>query len=122
VGEPYYGGDFRRDLKVGTPGAIRAIYSFTGEIHWSFELEVGSPAAGVLGTAGGIVFAASDEGYLIALDSKTGNALWKYQTGDKIRSSPISYSIDGQQRIAISTSSSLVTFGLQSNGLVEIGH
>jgi alcohol dehydrogenase (cytochrome c) len=122
VGEPYYGGDFRRDLKVGTPGAIRAINSLTGEIRWSFALETGSPAAGVLGTAGGIVFGASDEGYLIALESKTGKVLWKYQTGDKIRSSPISYSIDGQQHIAISTNSSLVTFGLQSNDFLNIDH
>jgi alcohol dehydrogenase (cytochrome c) len=98
--------------KVGTPGGIRAIDSMTGEIRWNFELEVGAPAAGVLGTAAGIVFAGSDEGYLIALDAKTGKALWRYQTGDKIRSSPISYSIDCQQRIALSTNSSLVTFGL----------
>ena len=112
VGEPYYSGDLQIDLQTGTHGAIRAIDPLRGETGWNFKLEVGSPGAGVLGTAGGVVFAASDDGYLMALDSKTGRELWHYQTGARIQSSPISYSIDGRQKIAISTSSSLLTFGL----------
>jgi len=115
LGEPYYSGDLTIDPKDGTPGAIRAIDPLTGEIHWNYELQTGSPGAGVLGTAGGVVFAASDDGYLIALESRSGRELWHYQTGAKIQNSPISYSVDGQQRIAISTSFSLMTFGLPEN-------
>jgi alcohol dehydrogenase (cytochrome c) len=100
------------DPEIGSPGAIRAIDALTGEIRWNFRLKTGSWAAGVLGTAGGVVFAASDDGYLIALEAKTGKELWHYQTGARIQSSPISYSIDGRQQIAVSTSSSLITFGL----------
>jgi PQQ-dependent dehydrogenase (methanol/ethanol family) len=111
-GERYTNGDPQQDLKVGTPGAIRAIDALTGEVRWNFKLKTGSWAAGVLATAGGVVFAASDEGYLIALESQTGRELWHYQTGTIIQSAPISYSVDGRQQIAISTGSSLVTFGL----------
>jgi alcohol dehydrogenase (cytochrome c) len=69
----------------------------------------------VLSTAGGVLFAASRDGYLIGLDSRTGKLLWKYQTGAEIRSSPISYAVDGRQYIAVSNDSSLMTFTLPVN-------
>jgi PQQ-dependent dehydrogenase (methanol/ethanol family) len=112
MGQPYTGGGQQLDPKVGSPGFVRALNPETGETVWNFKLETGSSAAGVLGTAGGVLFAASEEGYLLALDSKTGKELWHYQTGSRIASSPIAYQIDGQQRIAVSTSTSLFTFGL----------
>jgi alcohol dehydrogenase (cytochrome c) len=111
-GQPYAGGGQQLDPKIGSPGFIRALNPLTGEIVWNFNLEIGSYAAGVLSTAGGILFAASDEGYLIALDARTGAELWHYQTGSKIASSPVAYHVNGKQMIAISSSTSLFTFAL----------
>ncbi|HWC00822.1 MAG TPA: PQQ-binding-like beta-propeller repeat protein, partial [Bryobacteraceae bacterium] len=111
-GEPFVGGGQEEDRKVGAPGAIRAIDPLTGDIKWDFPLYRGSPAAGVLSTAGGLVFAATQDGYLIALDARTGKLLWNYQTGAEIHSSPISYAVDGKQYIAISSDSTLFTFAL----------
>jgi len=111
-GEPYTGGGPQVDMKLGTPGFVRALDPLTGVKRWDFPLQVGSHAAGVLSTAGGVVFAASQDGYLIALDARTGRELWHYQTGTQILSSPIAFRVDGKQMIAISTSSSLVTFAL----------
>jgi alcohol dehydrogenase (cytochrome c) len=113
-GDPYVGTGQQLDDVVKTPGFIRAINPPTGTIRWSFPLQLGSHAAGVLGTGGGVLFAASKDGYLIALDSRSGKLLWKYQTGAEIRSSPISYAVDGRQYIAISNDSSLITFALPS--------
>jgi len=112
AGEPYTGGGPQVDMKLGTPGFVRALDPLTGAKRWDFPLQVGSHAAGVLSTAGGVVFAASQDGYLIALEARTGKELWHYQTGTQIQSSPISFRVDGKQMIAISTSSSLVTFAL----------
>ena len=61
-------------------GAIRALEASTG------RMRVGVPAAsppwaGVLSTAGGLVFGGSDEGNFFALDAKTGKPLWDFQTG-----------------------------------------
>jgi len=84
----------------------------TGDIRWSFPMRLGSAAAGVLGTAGGVVFASDPEGSLIALDARTGAKLWHYQTGGDIRSSPISYEVDGKQYVAIAGDSTLFVFGL----------
>ena len=38
----------------------------------------------MLTTAGGLVFCGTPEGYLKALDAKTGKELWKFQTGSGI--------------------------------------
>jgi alcohol dehydrogenase (cytochrome c) len=94
------------------PGAIRAIDPATGNVQWSYDLHQGSWAAGVLATAGGVVFASSKDGNLIALDARTGQHIWHYQTGAEIMSSPISYSVDGRQYVAVSTDGALFTFAL----------
>lgn len=110
-GEPYVGSGQKEDSNQ-FPGAIRAIDPETATVRWSFNLHQGSWAAGVLATAGGVVFAASKDGNLIALDSRAGKELWHYQTGGEILSSPISYSVDGRQYIAVSTDAALFTFSL----------
>ena len=77
-------------------------------------MHLGSAAAGLLATAGGIVFASDPEGSLVALDALNGAMLWRYQTGGEIRSSPISYQVAGKQYIAIAGDSTLFTFALPS--------
>ena len=61
------------------------------------------PPAGVLATAGGLVFAAVADGNLIALEAATGKLLWHYQTGERIKSSPMSFAVDGTQYVAVSS-------------------
>ena len=111
-GAGYTGTGQQEDEVVGAPGAIRALDPETGDTRWNFPIQEGSPAAGVLGTAGGVVFASSKDGYLIALDAVNGKPLWRYQTGGDIRNSPISYAVDGKQYIAIASNSTLFTFAL----------
>lgn len=111
-GDPFTGGDPQEDHKRGAPGSVRAIDPMTGDIRWSFPMRLGSAAAGVLGTAGGVLFASDPEGSLVALDARTGTKLWHYQTGGEIRTSPISYEVDGKQYVAIAGDSTLFVFGL----------
>jgi len=66
----------------------------------------------VLATAGGLVFAAVADGNLIALDAATGKLLWHYQTGERIKSSPMSFEVDGTQYVAVSSGSVLFAFAL----------
>ncbi|MFI5093457.1 MAG: PQQ-dependent dehydrogenase, methanol/ethanol family [Candidatus Acidiferrum sp.] len=92
-------------------GEIRALDAKTGETQWNFKLH-SPPWAGVLSTAGGLVFSGSDEGNFYALDARTGKALWDFQTGGAIAANPISFTVDGKQRIAISADRVLYIFGL----------
>ena len=112
-GQPYTGSGQQEDPLAGEPGAVRAIDPSTGNIRWSFPLHIGNVAAGVLHTAGGVLFAASGDGYLIALDPRTGKDLWRYQTGAEIRNSPISYAVDGKQYVAIGSATTLFVFSLE---------
>ena len=94
-----------------TWGAIKALQAETGEIKWEFKL-LTPPWAGVLSTAGGLVFSGSDEGNFYALDARTGKPLWDFQTGGPIAANPVSFTIDGHQCIAIAADRVLYIFSL----------
>ncbi|WP_051670224.1 PQQ-dependent dehydrogenase, methanol/ethanol family [Bryobacter aggregatus] len=111
-GEGFTGGADKIDPKIGEPGFIRALDATTGKFRWDFPIKTGAPSTGNLATAGGVLFASSADGNLIALDSKTGKYLWHYQTGAKIITSPMAYAVDGKQYIAIAAQSMLITFAL----------
>jgi len=72
----------------------------TGEKKWT--VKSASPfTSGVLTTAGGLAFAGTPEGDFKAFDITSGKELWSYQTGSGIVGSPIAFSIDGKQYIAV---------------------
>ena len=92
-------------------GAIRALQAETGEMRWEFKLH-SPPWAGVMSTAGGLVFSGSDEGNFYALDARTGKALWDFQTGGPIAANPVSFTVYGHQSIAVAADRVLYVFGL----------
>jgi alcohol dehydrogenase (cytochrome c) len=92
-------------------GSVVAIDPATGETRWKWEMVSPSPA-GMLATAGGLVFTADGQGYFVALDARTGKPLWHFQTGGSIIAPPITYSLKGKQQIAVANGSSIMTFAL----------
>lgn len=81
-------------------GALRAMDPTTGKIVWEYKNK--APLwGGVLSTAGGLVFTGTPEGYLKAFDAKTGQELWKFQTGSGVVGSPVTWEQDGEQFIAV---------------------
>ncbi|MFN0120295.1 MAG: pyrroloquinoline quinone-dependent dehydrogenase, partial [Blastocatellia bacterium] len=110
-GKGYWGG---RTLPTGEPAlaGIRAIDITTGEARWEYRISQGSLAAGVMATAGGVVFSGTREGNLIALEAKTGKALWRFQTGATIATAPMSYAVGGKQFIAVGSAGVLYSFAL----------
>jgi len=66
-----------------------------------------------LSTCGGIVFAGTADGDLIALDSKSGKSLWYFQTGGTVNSSPMSYAVGGKEFVAIAAGNVLYSFALR---------
>jgi len=93
-------------------GGVKAINVETGNIDWEYKFYIGSLSAGVLATDGGILFAASRDGNLVALDKRHGKLLWRFRTGATIDSSPMSYAVDGTQFVALSAGSVLYSFAL----------
>jgi alcohol dehydrogenase (cytochrome c) len=93
-------------------GGVKAINPDTGNIEWEYKFHLGTLSAGVLGTGGGLLFAASREGNLVALDARAGKLLWRFHTGADIQSSPMSYAVDGKQYVALSAGGVLYSFAL----------
>jgi alcohol dehydrogenase (cytochrome c) len=57
--------------------------------------------SGLLATESGLVFTGDQLGFAQALDARTGEVLWRFQTGSGINASPITYELDGTQYVAI---------------------
>ena len=79
-------------------GSLRAMDPRTAEVKW--EQRIGVPRnAGILATAGGVIFTGNQTGDMEAFDSDTGDLLWSYQTGSGVVSQPITWERDGKQYI-----------------------
>jgi alcohol dehydrogenase (cytochrome c) len=59
--------------------------------------------ASALATAGDLVLTGHPEGEFFALNARSGEKLWSYQTGAGHRGAAISYSVHGRQYIATGT-------------------
>jgi alcohol dehydrogenase (cytochrome c) len=92
-------------------GAIRAIDPKTGEKKWDFKM-VNYTEAGVLSTAGGLVFGGGMDGDFMALDAQTGKALWHAYLGGANTSGPISYAVDGKQYVVGTGAGVMFVFAL----------
>ncbi len=110
-GTPYTGGG--GDTKNGdeASGSIMAWEASSGKLRWEFKL-LTPPWAGLLSTAGGLVFGGTEEGNFFALDAENGKPLWQLQLGAAVRANPVSFAIDGKQQIAISAGTTLYVLGL----------
>jgi len=72
----------------------------TGKIVWS-DKEQFSAWGGALATAGGVVFYGTLEGYLKAVDAKTGKELYKFKTPSGIIGNVMTYEHGGKQYVAV---------------------
>ncbi|MBK6422709.1 MAG: PQQ-dependent dehydrogenase, methanol/ethanol family [Gemmatimonadetes bacterium] len=103
-GEAEFGGD-------SAQGAVKALDPLTGRERWSFPL-FSPPWAGLLSTAGGLLFGGTNEGVFFALSARTGRPLWHFQTGAMVNANPISYAVGGRQYVAVAAGSTLQVFAL----------
>ena len=90
---------------------MRALDPKTGEIKWEFKYRT-APFGGALSMAGGVVFAGDSDGYFRAFAAHTGRVLWTSPKGNEVRSSPMTYSVDGKQYVAVASGNVLYSFAL----------
>ncbi len=77
----------------------------TGELKWRQIFE-GFGQAGPLVTSSGLVFVGTGSnlaGYFFALDARTGEVLWKFNTGSGVFSSPSTYMANGEQFVTVAS-------------------
>lgn len=94
---------------------LRAVNIETGEIAW--EIPQQGPAraktwSGVLATAGGVLFYGQPNGGFAAVDQRDGKTLWQFPTNVRMKASPMTFSVGGQQYIAVAAGPNILCFGL----------
>jgi lanthanide-dependent methanol dehydrogenase len=102
AGQPYVGATLSMFPPKGESnmGNFIAWDGKTGKIVWS-DPEQFSVWSGALATAGGVVFYGTLEGYLKAVDAKTGKELYKFKTPSGIIGNVMTYEHGGKQYVAV---------------------
>jgi PQQ-dependent dehydrogenase (methanol/ethanol family) len=102
AGQPYVGATLSMYPPSGEThmGNFIAWDNKTGKIVWSNQ-ERFSVWSGALATAGGVVFYGTLEGYLKAVDAKTGKELYKFKTPSGIIGNVTTYEQGGKQYVAV---------------------
>ena len=86
----------------GKYGRVQAINLETRKTVWTTR-DRAPQTSGVLATAGGVVFAGAFDRFIRAYDDANGKVLWETRLNDVSSSTPITYSVDGKQYIAVVT-------------------
>jgi PQQ-dependent dehydrogenase (methanol/ethanol family) len=94
---------------------LRAVNIDTGDIAW--EIPQPGPAraktwTGVLANAGGLVFYAQPNGGFMAVDQRDGKTLWQFPTNVRMKASPMTFTVNGNQYIAVAAGPNILCFGL----------
>ncbi|WP_421983002.1 lanthanide-dependent methanol dehydrogenase XoxF5 [Roseibium sp.] len=103
AGQPYVGATlsmYPAGDSHGGMGNFIAWDNEKGEIVWSIP-EQFSVWSGALATSGDIVFYGTLEGYLKAVDAKTGEELYKFKTPSGIIGNVMTYTHNGKQYVAV---------------------
>lgn len=81
-------------------GSVTAIDVATGEVVGKHETKY-PLLGGILATAGNLIFTGEPSGELMALDAKTLDPLWSFDTNAGLNAPPMTYSVDGKQYVAV---------------------
>jgi alcohol dehydrogenase (cytochrome c) len=112
-GETYYNTGTKVPPGEHNQKILLALSVADGKTVWRYpQVGRGDSWGGTMTTAGGLVFFADDSGSFEAVEAATGRPLWHFNTGQPMHASPMSYSVDGVQYVAIAAGSDVFTFAL----------
>jgi len=100
----------------GNFGRVAALDLQKRRILWTYRQRI-PLASSALATGGGLLFEGDVDRYFSAFDQSTGKVLWRTRLNASPESSPITYSVDGKQYIAVVTGSGS-PFGAASRAFV----
>ena len=93
---------------------LTAYEPVSGELVWQARAPTRSAigVSGNLATAGDLVLQGTDTGQFYAFDARTGEQLFEYVSDKPVRSSPMTYQVDGRQYIVVVASNTILVFAL----------
>jgi len=103
-GQRYDGGTQAAPIGSTMSGTLAAIGGNTNRMVWQYKApyRIGQ-GSGSTTTAGGLVFHGEPDGNFVAFDAKSGEELWRFQTGYGADAGPMVYEVDGEEYVAIPT-------------------
>ena len=84
-------------------GHIRARDPISGKVKFSIDYPGAIPHAGLLTTAGNLLFVPEADGTFVAYDASNGKKLWSHNNGQGQNGGTISYMAGGKQYVAVMT-------------------
>ncbi len=93
-------------------GSLKAIDPDSGEAVWEYD-QFDVSDSGMLTTRSNLLFTGGREGYFHAINSKTGELLWKINLGGQIVMAPVTYQVSGTQYVTVISGNSFSTFALR---------
>jgi alcohol dehydrogenase (cytochrome c) len=104
LGLRYVGGTQASPIGSPMSGTFTSIGGNTNKIVWQNKTlyRVGQ-GGGSTTTAGGLVFRGDPDGNFLAINAKTGEELWRFQTGFGADAPPAVYEVNGEEYVAIAT-------------------
>ena len=103
----YFGAEFSWDWPEGDRGYLRAIDPMTGEVKWEENTAI-PRYAGIMSTAGNVVFTGKQTGEFEAFHAETGEKLYEFNVGTGIVGQPMTWEQDGEQYVALAVGSGAV--------------
>jgi alcohol dehydrogenase (cytochrome c) len=82
--------------------SVSAVDVATGAIVWQDEFD-GGLIGGTVSTGAGITFVGEGNGNFDALDTRTGERLWQFQTGAGVNAPPIVFRENGHEYVAVAS-------------------
>lgn len=101
-GQFYMGGGVRADPPDKSRGWLTAIDASSGAVRWKYESSRPLLAA-VTTTSANLIFTGELLGDFMALDGKTGEVLYRFNTGGRMNGGVVTYAINGKQYVAVAT-------------------
>jgi alcohol dehydrogenase (cytochrome c) len=112
-GHTFYATGARRSPGDAGRKFLLAYDILDSQAKWKYpQVGSGRSSAGTMTTAGGLVFFGDDAESFEAVNASTGAPLWHFHTGQRITASPMSFSVNGNQHVAIAAGSDIFCFRL----------
>jgi len=98
----YMGGGVNMDPPDKSRGWLTAIDASTGAVRWKYESSRPLLAA-VTTTSSNLIFTGELMGDFMALDGKTGEVLYRFNTGGRLNGGVVTYAVNGKQYVAVAS-------------------
>jgi quinohemoprotein ethanol dehydrogenase len=106
------GGNGQRALGQYQTGGVVALDASTNQVVWRNHLGLDvSHGQSPLLTATDLLFIGMPDGNFIAMDAVSGKELWRFQTGASISSGAVTYTVGGEQYVAMFSAGTGIPYG-----------